>query len=92
MEKGGREGRPVETHAGQVIRDLQRVAEVGFPGPADLALVGLSGEDIGFLKGDDLLLADIGRDLLEDVVEADHGRERLFPIPRPRLKVLTQAL
>ena len=31
VEKPGDEGRPVEVHVGEMVRDLERMAEIGFP-------------------------------------------------------------
>src|SRR4030065_140620 len=70
---GGDECRLVELHVGEVVRHLERMAEVGLPGTADLPLVGLAGEDVGLAEGGNLLLADVGSDLFEDVVKPDHG-------------------
>src|SRR4030042_587537 len=49
------------------------MAEIGLAGAAGLAFVGPGRIDVGLLELVDLLLAVGGRDLVEDVVKADHG-------------------
>ena len=74
VEEAGDERRPVEVHVGQHPGDLEGVAQVRLAGPADLPLVGAGGEDVGLLEDGDVLLAEPGRDLFQDVVEPDHRR------------------
>ena len=46
VQQAGDERRPVEVHVGQHVSDLEGVAEVGFSGTPDLALVGPGRENV----------------------------------------------
>ena len=74
VEEGGDERRLVEPHVGEVVGHFERMAEIGFPGTADLPFVGLAGEYVGLLEDEGLFFADVGGGLFEDVVKPDHGR------------------
>ena len=50
VEEGGDERCLVELHVGQVVGHFERMAEIGFPGTADLPFVGLAREHVGFLE------------------------------------------
>ncbi len=52
--------------------DFQGVNEVGFSREANLSLVNLGGEDVGFLEEIEVSLGVISGDLFQYVVKPDH--------------------
>jgi hypothetical protein len=49
------------------------MGKIGLPGKADLSLVDLGGKDIGFFNEFNVGLGPIGKDLIDDGINADHG-------------------
>ena len=69
-------GGDVELHPGEYPGNLHRVHEVGLPGAPRLPLMGARRKDVGLLYEVQVGLGVVGRDHVEDVVEADQSLSR----------------
>ena len=76
VQEPGGDGDHVQPHVRQEVGHLERVDQVGLPGPADLSLVLVGGEHVGPPEQLGVGVR-IGRaHLLEQIFEPDHGEAR----------------
>ncbi len=73
VEQAGGDGHHVEPQVRQDVGDLQRVDQVRLPGPADLSLVLVGREHIGPPEQLGVGVRSRRADLLDEVLEPDHG-------------------
>ena len=67
----------VQFHVREQVGDLQRMNQIGLPGMADLPLVLEGREDVRPPEQLDIGLGVVAPDLLDEVLEPDHGRRCL---------------
>ena len=77
VEQAGGDRDDVELHVGQEVGDLERVDQVGLARMAHLSLVLERREDVGPPQQLEVGVRAVGPDLLEQILEANHGNRCL---------------
>ena len=73
VQKTRHERRRIEFHVRQDAADLHGMRQIGFAGEADLSLMNRRRKDIGLFDHPDFGRGEIRLDLIQDVVDAEHG-------------------
>ena len=73
VEKTGHDRRRIELHIGQDSAHFHGMGQIGLAGEADLPLMDGGGKNIGLFDHLQFGRGQIGLDLIEDVVDAEHG-------------------